>query len=152
MKTFYKTGIFLIQTKANGENLCTLWVRVFCSKGWVNFDASPTMRIQKIPILGRIIKSRLITKFPDQVLYGDIIKGLPGIENNYCDGDYCSHILERLSLNDFRLALHNTYKILKNGGIFRCVLPDLEYAAKLYICDLESNGSDSNIFFKKAPR
>lgn len=25
---------------------------------WINFDASPTLRIQKFPILGRIVKSR----------------------------------------------------------------------------------------------
>lgn len=117
--------------------------------GWINFDASPTLRIQKFPILGRIVKSRLTTIFPDQVFYGDIIKGLPGIKNSYCDGVYCSHILEHLSLNDFRLALRNTYKILKKGGIFRCVLPDLEYAAKRYIDDLGSNKSNSNIEFLK---
>jgi hypothetical protein len=114
---------------------------------WINFDASPTLRIQKFPIFGRIVKSRLNTIFPDQVLYGDIIKGLPGTYDNYCDGVYCSHILEHLSLDDFRIALRNTYKILKKGGIFRCVLPDLEYAAKRYIEGLESNKSSSNIEF-----
>ena len=46
-----------------------------------------------------------------------------------------SHILEHLSLQDFKTAIENTYKILRDDGIFRLVLPDLEYAIKNYIDD-----------------
>ena len=28
-------------------------------EGWLNFDASPTLRIQKIPIIGRLLRSKL---------------------------------------------------------------------------------------------
>jgi hypothetical protein len=56
---------------------------------WINFDVSPTLRIQKIPILGGLLKGRLNTRFPDNVRYGDIIKGLP-VADNSCDGLYCS--------------------------------------------------------------
>ena len=98
-------------------------------KEWANFDISPTLRIQNIPILGPIFKDKLNTIFPKNALYGDIIKGLP-VNDNSCDGLYCSHTLEHISLNDFRKALINSYKILKPGGIFRCVVPDLELAAR----------------------
>ncbi len=98
---------------------------------WLNFDASPTLRIQKIPLIGkRLVKNRVV--FPDNVKYGDILKGLPGISNESCDGIYCSHVLEHLSLSDFRTAVRNTYSFLKPGGIFRCVVPDLEYSIQLY--------------------
>lgn len=99
--------------------------------GWLNFDASPTLRIQKIPFIGKaLVKNRVL--FPDTVQYGDILKGLPGVTLASCEGIYCSHVLEHLSLHDFRLALRNTYQYLKPGGIFRCVVPDLEYSINQY--------------------
>ena len=112
-------------------------------KEWLNYDVSPTLILQKTPLLGSVLK--LDTRFPNNVLYGDIVKGLP-IEENVCDGLYCSHTLEHLSLNDFRTALFNSYKILKSGGIFRCVVPDLEYAARLYLQELD--GGDNNASLK----
>src|SRR5436190_6115031 len=99
--------------------------------GWKNFDVSPTLRLQKIPFLGKLLKRNSKTVFPENVQYGDIIKQLPVAENS-CDGVYCSHTLEHLSLNDCRISLRNTYKILKPKGIFRCVVPDLEMAARAY--------------------
>jgi ubiquinone/menaquinone biosynthesis C-methylase UbiE len=105
-------------------------------KEWINFDASPTLRIQKIPILKYIFQNKMNTFFPINVLYGNILKGLP-IKAEICDGVYCSHVLEHLSLQDIRIALKNTYKILKSDGIFRCVVPDLEYYAREYIHSLE---------------
>ena len=113
---------------------------------WKNFDVSPTLRIQKNPILGSLLKRKLNTVFPDNVLYGDIIKGLP-VRDNSVDGVYCSHTLEHLSLDDFRTALKNTYKILKKDGIFRCVVPDLEWAAKKYIKELNNENREASIGF-----
>ena len=84
--------------------------------------------------------------FPANVRVGDIVKGLP-VNNSKCDGVYCSHILEHLSLHDFRLALRNTYQILKNGGIFRCVLPDLEFAARTYIKSLDNGDNLASLTF-----
>jgi len=113
---------------------------------WRNYDASPTLRIQKTPLLGDLLKGRLNTVFPENVLYGDIIKGLPEF-NNSCDGVYCSHTLEHLSLEDFKIALANTYKILKPGGIFRCIVPDLELAARTYLQQLDEGRKDASIGF-----
>lgn len=113
---------------------------------WTNFDVSPTLRIQKIPLIGTLLKSQLNTSFPPNVLYGDIIKGLPIAENS-CDGLYCSHTLEHLSLQDFRKALLNSFKVLKKGGIFRCVVPDLEFAARTYINDLDNGNNTASVHF-----
>jgi SAM-dependent methyltransferase len=105
---------------------------------WQNFDASPTLRLQRIPLVGKFFEKDV--KFPANVRYGDILKGLPGIKTGTCDGVYCSHVLEHLALDDFRKALKNTYKLLKTGGIFRCVVPDLEYAIELY-CKEKKTGT-----------
>ncbi len=113
---------------------------------WVNFDTSPTLRLQKTPIIGSLLKSKLNTVFPENVRYGDIITGLP-VKDNSCDGVYCSHVLEHLSLTDFRIALANTYKILKAGGTFRCVVPDLELLARMYLKALENNSESASIDF-----
>jgi len=115
-------------------------------KEWLNFDVSPTLRIQKTPILGTLLKNQLNTRFPENVLYGDILKGLP-LENESCDALYSSHTLEHLSLEDLRLALKNVYVLLKPDGIFRCVLPDLEWAAKTYIENLSANKQTASIDF-----
>ena len=55
--------------------------------------------------------------------------------------------MEHLSLEDFRIALKNTYKILKPNGIFRCIVPDLEYAAKKYIEQLNNGYNLASINF-----
>jgi predicted SAM-dependent methyltransferase len=102
-------------------------------EGWRNFDASPTLRFERIKLIGKLYTKNK-ERFPDKVEYGDIVKGLP-IDNESCDGIYCSHVLEHLSLEEFRVALKNTNKYLKPGGIFRLVLPDLEYSIKNYIND-----------------
>jgi predicted SAM-dependent methyltransferase len=113
---------------------------------WTNFDASPTLRIQKTPIIGTLLKGRLNVTFPSNVLYGDIVAGLP-VKADSCDGVYCSHVLEHLSLEDFRAALRNTYKILKKGGIFRCVVPDLEKLAHEYVDAVNTGDPQASIKF-----
>ena len=112
---------------------------------WLNFDASPTLRIQKIPLIVSILP-RNVT-FPANVKYGNIITGLP-VSPGSCDGVYCSHTLEHLSLHDFRKALKNTYEMLKPDGIFRCIVPDLEYSTRKYISALdEGDGNTSSLTF-----
>lgn len=103
---------------------------------WRNFDASPTLRFERLPLIGRVYTKNK-SRFPNNVEYGDIVKGLP-IPADSCEGVYCSHILEHLSLYDFRIALQNTKKIIRPNGIFRLVLPDLEWSAKHY----SQNASD----------
>lgn len=100
-------------------------------KSWRNFDASLTLRFERIPILGKLYTKNK-TRFTPNIEYGDIIKGLP-FPANSVHGIYASHVLEHLALNDFRIALKNTYKILSSGGIFRLVVPDLELLANNYL-------------------
>lgn len=62
------------------------------------------------------------------------MKGLPIAERSV-EGAYCSHVLEHLSLEDFRTALTNTYTLLRPGGLFRLVVPDLEWLVNRYTSD-----------------
>lgn len=109
---------------------------------WNNFDVSPTLIYEKI----NIFKTKKI--FPSNVKFGNIVRGLP-IKNNSCKGVYCSHVLEHLTFNDFLKAINNTYKILMHEGIFRLIMPDLEFYINEYIRNKDKkNNFASNIFMQ----
>ncbi|MBB3057109.1 class I SAM-dependent methyltransferase [Mucilaginibacter gotjawali] len=109
---------------------------------WVNYDASPTLRFERLPIFGRLY-TRNKQRFPANVKYGDIVKGLPE-QPGSCDAVYCSHILEHLAYEDFLTALKNTFNILKPGGTFRGVVPDLKAAVQDYISGYDTTEAPAN--------
>ena len=98
---------------------------------WLNFDASPTLRFERLPILGRLYHKNP-RPFPTEVIYGDIVRGLP-VPAESCRGIFASHVLEHLSLEDFQTAIKNTYALLRSGGLFRVVVPDLRALAQQYV-------------------
>jgi hypothetical protein len=114
-------------------------------EGWLNFDSSPTLRIERIPVIG-MPASRSFSgnalRFPSSVRYGDICKGLP-IANGTARGVYASHVLEHLSLDDLRQALVNTYKMLAPGGTFRLIVPDLQERARRYMEEVVKGSPDA---------
>src|SRR5690242_17561521 len=89
--------------------------------GWRNFDASPRLRLEAMPVIGAL-SGRSAVIFPKNVEYGNIVKGLP-LAKGSCAAVYCSHVLEHLALNDLRTALRETYRVLAPGGLFRLVVP-----------------------------
>ena len=42
---------------------------------WLNFDASPTLRLERLPVIGRLVRKNA-GRFPSNILYGDIVSGL----------------------------------------------------------------------------
>lgn len=100
--------------------------------GWLNFDCSPTLLLQRLPILGGLIRPKLNCIFDDEIIYGDIVKGLP-IKPESVDALFCSHVLEHLTLDDFNLALRNSFEYLKKGGLFRLIVPDLNWYISQYV-------------------
>jgi SAM-dependent methyltransferase len=116
--------------------------------GWLNYDFSPTLRLQRLPLIGPFFK-RGPTVFPKEVRFGDIVAGLP-LPDGVADGVYASHVLEHLALEDFWKALRNTNRLLKPGGIFRLVVPDLEIRARTYLEKIDNGIDDSNSWFMAA--
>jgi len=100
-------------------------------QGWINFDASPTLRFERIPWLGKLY-TRNTQRFPAAVRWGDITRGLP-LAPGSCLGIYASHVLEHLSREDCAKALRRTWEYLAPGGRFRLVVPDLEALAQEYL-------------------
>lgn len=107
-----------------------------CPDGWINYDSSPRLRLQRLPVVGRFMPAGPFGQFPSAVRYGDIVKGLP-VRNGSVRLLYCSHVLEHLALQELRQALHNCARALKPGGMFRLVLPDLEVLINGYVSSEE---------------
>ena len=106
--------------------------------GWLSFDASPTLRIQKLPAIGKLLAklSGNAAPFPDAIRIGDITRGLP-VPANSVAGLYASHVLEHLALADMRVALAHSFAVLRPGGIFRLIVPDLLGRAREYVADAD---------------
>lgn len=109
---------------------------------WVNFDVSPTLRLQHTPLIGLLLTLGRVS-FPKNVRFGNVATKLP-VGDGSCRLVYCSHVLEHLSLADFRHAIKETRRILEVGGIFRGVMPDLETYAKAYT---QSNSPSAAVDF-----
>lgn len=120
--------------------------------GWLNYDSSPTLRIERLPLVGVLLSSALsgnAKRFPAQVRYGDICRGLP-LANNSVRGVYASHVLEHLPLDSARLAIANTFRMLEPGGTFRLIVPDLEARAKRYVQEAATRSPDAAHWFMGA--
>jgi hypothetical protein len=117
-------------------------------EGWINFDASPTLAFERLPIVGRLY-TRNGQRFPDQVRYGDVVKGLP-LAPACASGVYASHVLEHLAYEDCLRALRNTYRLLRQDGIFRLLVPDLEVSARNYLALLQERSPAANRTFMDA--
>lgn len=111
---------------------------------WSNFDASPMIRIERLPLIGTTLKKLAGggTPFPQQVRYGNIIDG-PLVPEGTAHCVFASHVLEHLSLTDARQAIRNTLLMLRPGGVFRLIVPDLRSRAEIYLRDLQLGDSEA---------
>ncbi len=114
-------------------------------EGWLNFDSSPWLRFERLPGVSAMTSLADSRLFPASVRYGDIVIGLP-VPDGSADGVYSRHVLEHLARNDVKAALANTFRILKPGGVFRLVVPDLEWRARRYLSGIgQTEAADSFI-------
>ena len=90
---------------------------------WLNFDSSPTLRFEKLPFVGRLY-TKNARRFPENVFYGDIVKGLP-VNNGSVARLFASHVIEHLCYQDAKLALKRSHELLKPGGLFRLIVPQI---------------------------
>lgn len=104
------------------------------ASSWKNFDASPTLRSQRLPVFGRVGRSLTQPLFPAEAVFGDVVRGLP-VADASTDRVYCFHVLEHLTLIDFRKALAKVLRVLKPGVVFRGMLPDLEHEVRTYLAN-----------------
>ena len=123
------------QGNANNKQLTCLHIGcgLIIAEGWLNLDASPSLRLVKIPAIGRFLIPLLnLPEWSQNAQYGNIVKGL-NIAPNSCDLIYASHVLEHLSIIDFHIAMDRIFSYLKPQGIFRSIVPNLEELINTYI-------------------
>jgi predicted SAM-dependent methyltransferase len=115
---------------------------------WLNFDSSPTLRFERIPFVGRLY-TKNARRFPENVFYGDIVKGLP-VNNGSVARLFASHVIEHLCYQDAQLALKRSHELLKPGGLFRLIVPDLKARAEKYISAADRNSPVAAIDFMRS--
>lgn len=128
----------------------TLCVQYGCGdsapQGWINFDASPVLWIERLPLLGSGIRIVGKSKFPDNVRYGNIVSGLP-LKSGSVECLYASHVLEHIDRSSIIPALENSFRLLAPGGRFRVLVPDLVVLARRYLEDIEAETPFSSDIF-----
>jgi SAM-dependent methyltransferase len=67
----------------------------------------------------------------------DLLKPMPFLDNSYIHC-YCSHVIEHMPRSNVSKFIAEVYRIIKPGGVFRVVVPDLEAIVRNYITELDS--------------
>src|ERR1700748_3582943 len=112
--------------------MCSLGVACVLPKpGKTSMLVRPSGCPAALPFLTPLRGKKGFPPYPKNILYGDVIKGLP-IPAQSADAVYCSHVLEHMTLEEFRTTLRNVFSYLRPGGTFRLVLPDLETLIRAY--------------------
>jgi len=109
-------------------------------KGWINIDKSWNIYLSKFPTIKKILyKLKVISEGTfkakwrgKSIMRHDVTKDLP-FESESIDVVYTSHLLEHLTYNEARNVCRETHRVLKKGGIFRVVVPDLKLYAMKYV-------------------
>lgn len=92
--------------------------------GWVNLD----LRLVELPPQTDDLSSD--TSFINY----DLRLGLP-LEDNSCSYVYSSHFFEHLEYADALRLLHDCYRVLRPGGVFRACLPNFKGLFEAYLRD-----------------
>ena len=112
-------------------------------ESWLNFDAGPAFWMEtRLPFLKRALVRRGFPDYPSGIHYGDVIKGLP-VDAASAQRVYSSHVLEHLALGDCRKALRNVLGYLVPGGVYRFVVPDLEFYLRNYLASEEPGAAST---------
>jgi predicted SAM-dependent methyltransferase len=92
------------------------------------------------------------------ILFLDVTKSF-GLAGNSVDFAYCEHMIEHLHYDDARKMVAETYRVLKPGGVFRIVTPELRFLIDLYLRPSDSlhqkyidYSSDQNCRYAPAKR
>jgi predicted SAM-dependent methyltransferase len=109
--------------------------------GWVNTDITPNLFIARVPFAASLLHRLHIMN--DQhyawqkegrfkgVRYLNVARRFP-YRDHIFDAVFCCHMVEHLEPGQARHMFREVLRILKPGGVFRVVVPDLDWAVSLY--------------------
>lgn len=115
------------------------------AEGWTNVDFNWLARLATMPRvswllwkIGVISRERFarIQKIRGNIVVHDIRRKLP-FDSEVFDVVYHSHVLEHLDRDAGNRLIRDCRRVLKNGGVLRIVVPDLEILVGRYIRGLK---------------
>ena len=112
------------------------------TRGWRNFDNSPSIRLARIPFLPKLLwwcgvidahqQQYMEFSLTHHLEYGDAARGLP-LQNGSVTALYTSHMLEHLDRAAAAQFLGEARRVLCKGGIIRIAVPDISKLVESYI-------------------
>lgn len=118
------------------------------TKGWKNFDNSPSLYLARIPVLPSLLsKVGLVSTQHESFIrfcransieHGNATKGLP-LASGSVDVLYSSHMIEHLDQEEAKLFLKEARRVLRSGGIIRLAVPDIRMRAERYMRELDAD-------------
>ena len=114
------------------------------ARGWINIDGSLNALAASMPsaihkLVYRLTGARAYYSEADycrllqdhMFMHHDLATGIP-LKDSVADYIFSSHFLEHLFRKDAEHLLRECHRVLKNDGVLRISIPDLEYAISLY--------------------
>lgn len=80
----------------------------------------------------------MVSSSKKHVKSANLIKGFP-YQNNSFEAVYHSQVLEHIPKENAKEFLNECYRVLKDGGVIRVVVPDLENIVNEYLTRLKEN-------------
>ena len=127
------------------------------TKGWINFDNSPSIKLANSPIL--FFLAKILKLLSDQqiknidwnkknkIYFADATKKIP-LKNNTVECLYTSHMLEHLSQKDAKAFLKEALRVLKVDGVLRISVPDLKIAINDYLINEDADSFIKGLYVK----
>jgi ubiquinone/menaquinone biosynthesis C-methylase UbiE len=110
-------------------------------EGWQNTDVTPHIFVARIPGAARMLRAlNLMTSERYEqhrrgvfagVRYLNAAKRFPYRTGSF-DNVFSCHMLEHLYRTDAERCVREVYRVLKSGGVFRVVVPDLDLVVRRY--------------------
>lgn len=107
--------------------------------GFDNIDNSPSVFLARHPWLktlmyrvGMIRRQHFELEWPTDIIWRDARRHLPYVTGTV-DRIYSSHFLEHVVYADALKILRECHRILRPGGLFRLIVPDLLYWTRKYV-------------------
>jgi predicted SAM-dependent methyltransferase len=133
-----------LKLSANGPVRVNLGCGLQVAKGWVNIDGSLNSFVAPAPrwILSLAYSCSGARQFYSKEFYCDTLRnnffvhhnlhhGIP-LADRTADFIYSSHFLEHLDRTSARRLLEECFRVLKEDGVLRIAVPDLEHAWEMY--------------------
>lgn len=120
--------------------------------GWVNIDRSPSLTLDRLPVVKKALRSINVLRdehmvsWPRNITRHDVTKPLPYATDS-ASAIYSSHMLEHLYHDQALALLRECQRVLRPGGILRLALPDVEQFARELVNASSADSAEAGLAF-----